>query len=102
EGWLRDGCKAPKVVELLTRHTGVAVPLRTLQRFVQEELAPADDTVRIVDPPPGEILEVDFAELGRLVVDGGRGPKVHALICTPGRSRYTFVWPSLDMDLDTV
>lgn len=43
EGWVAEGCKGPKVVRLLTRKTGVVVPLRTLQRFLAEEL---DEGVR--------------------------------------------------------
>ncbi|MBM4109725.1 MAG: IS21 family transposase, partial [Phycisphaerae bacterium] len=67
EGWLGEGCKGPKVVKLLGRHTGVVVPLRTLQRFITEEFEETErrgETVRIVDPPPGQVLEVDFLELG--------------------------------------
>ena len=64
EGWLEEGCKGPKIVKLVQRHGGVKVPLRTLQRYVTEELAEVDrGTVRVVDGKPGE-LEVDFLLLG--------------------------------------
>ena len=38
EGWLKEGCRGPKLVKLLARHTGVMVPLRTMQRFIAEDL----------------------------------------------------------------
>jgi len=100
EGWLREGCKGPKVVKLLGRHTGVVVPLRTLQRFITEELEETErrgETVRIVDPPPGQVLEVDFLELGVFEERGsGRRRKMHALLCTAGHSRHQFLWPCLE------
>ena len=100
EYWLDEGCKGPKVVRLLARHTGVVVPLRTLQRFIAQELGREGrgrETVRIVDPPPGQELEVDFLELGR-IVERGRGRRVllHALLCTAVYSRHQFVWPCLE------
>ncbi len=99
DGWRREGCKAPKIARLLARHAGVVVPLRTLQRFIAEELAEAPSqrsTVRIADPPPGQVLEVDFALLGSFDdLESGRRRKLHALICTASRSRHTFVWPCL-------
>lgn len=55
EGWLDEKCRGPKIVKLLARHTGVVVPLRTLQRFIAEELGRegrSRQTVRVVDPPP--------------------------------------------------
>ena len=99
EGWLDEGCKAPKIARLLFRYSGVVVPLRTLQRFVAEELGRSPSrasTVRVADPPPGQVLEVDFAELGLFEdLESGRRRKLHALICTAARSRHTFVWPCL-------
>ena len=99
EGWLDEGCKAPKIQRLLTRHSGVVVPQRTLQRFIAEELGRSPSrtsTVRIKDPPPGQVLEVDFAQLGTLQdLDTGRRRTLHALICTASRSRHMFVWPCL-------
>ncbi len=106
EGWLREGCKAPKIVRLLARHSGVVVPVRTLQRFIAEELDRSPSrasTVRVADTPAGQVLEVDFAELG-LFDDlvSGRRRKLHALICTAARSRHTFVWPCLTQTQDDV
>jgi transposase len=99
EGWVDQGCRGPKVRKLIGRHTGVVVPLRTLQRFIAEELGRNGrprDTVRVVDPAACEILEVDFLELGTFPERGtGRTRKMHALLCTAGYSRHQFVWPCL-------
>ena len=92
-------CKAPKVARLLKEQKKAPVPLRTLQRFIAEELgrgAKGRSTVRVVDPPPGQVLEVDFGLLGYFVEMGtGRRRKMHALFCTASRSRHMFVWPCL-------
>lgn len=106
EDWAREGCKGPKLVKLLARHTGVVVPLRTLQRFVREELDGAsrrDDTIRLVPPPPGEVLEVDFLELGWFVERGtGMRCKMHALLCVAPHSGHQFVWPTLSEEQEDV
>lgn len=105
EGWLDKGCRGPKVAKLLGRHTEVVVPLRTLQRFIREELGRdgRGDTVRIADPPAGTELEVDFLELGFFVERGtGRRRKMHALLCTAGYSRHQFVWPCLQQTQEDV
>lgn len=98
EGWLSEGASSPKMVKLLRRHTGVGIPLRTLQRFLVEEVR-ADrrgDTVRVVDGPPGEILEVDFLLLGRFLDrETGKKRKLYALLCLAAYSRHQFVWPCL-------
>ncbi len=98
EGWVKAGCKAPKIIRLLHRHTGVSVPKRTLCRFILEELGDAQraSTVRIVDPPPGQILEIDFMEVGS-VTWGGKPQKLHALVCVAANSRHMFVWPCQTM-----
>ncbi len=96
--WLDAGASGPKVGKLLHRHSGVGVPLRTLQRFIKEELAPGgkDDTVRVVDGAPGEVLEIDFLLLGRFVDrKTGKSRKMYALLCLAPYSRHQFVWPCL-------
>jgi transposase len=93
----KEGCKGPKLVKLLKRKTQVAVPLRTLQRYLAEdlELGQDSDTVRIVDPPPG-VLEIDFLELGEFTeIGSGEVRKMSALLCTAASSRHQFVWPCL-------
>ena len=105
-GWVKDGCKGPKIVRLLARHAGVVVPQRTLQRFVTEDLghnAKQRSTMRLVDPPPGQILEVDFLQLGSFVERGtGRKRTMHALLCLAANSRHQFVWPCLSQTRDDV
>jgi len=99
EGWVKEGCNGPKLVRLLARQTGVVVPLRTLQRFVAEELGRdcrSRETVRVVDPPPGQVVEVDFLKLGSFVERGsGRRLDMYALLCTAAYSRHQFLWPCL-------
>jgi len=105
EGWLGEGCKGPKIAKLVRRHTGVGVPLRTLQRFLAEEIEGPrrGDTVRIVDPPAGECLEVDFLELGFFEQrSSGKRLKMHALLCTAGYSRHQFLWPCLEQTQEEV
>lgn len=97
--WAAAGCKGPKLVKLLKRHTGVTVPLRTLQRFMKEEVRSNGrdrGTVRVADGEPGEILEVDFMKLGEFTERGtGRTRDMSALLCTANFSRHQFVWPCL-------
>lgn len=95
--WVKEGCNGPRVAELLERHTGVVVPRRTLGRFLAEELgaSPVRSTVRIVDPEPGRVLEIDFMEVRAWL--GGKFRKVYALVAIASRSRHLFVWPCLSM-----
>ncbi len=99
-GWVQEGCHGPKLARLVQRTTGVPVPLRTVQRFVAEDLGVTTgqgDTVRVVDPDPG-LLEVDFLELGEFTEIGtGKTRKMYALLCTAGFSRHQFVWPCLGL-----
>lgn len=106
EGWLDEGCHGPKVVRLLGRHTGVVVPLRTLQRFVAEELerdGRRNRTVWVADGPPGQELQVDFFEAGKVTFLGEEAPrKLHGLLCTAVHSRHQFVWPCLTQTREDV
>ena len=97
EGWVRDGCHAPKIVRLLQAHIHVAVPERTLRRYIAEELGDAHSTratVRLVDSPPGQVLEIDFMVLGKVNFDGEEHT-LSALVCVAACSRHMFVWPCL-------
>ncbi len=93
----QDRAGGPKVQRLLARHTGVAVPLRTLQRFIAEELGRGGRgrTVRLAPPPsPGRELEIDFMQAGEFTERGSdRRRMMYALICTAVSSRHQFVWP---------
>lgn len=101
--WVDEGCRAPKIARLLHQHVGVVVPERTLTRFIAEELPQRrpKDTVRLVDPPAGEMLEIDFMEVGTVLL-GGESTKLCALVCVAAFSRHAFVWPCLGMTLDDV
>ena len=105
--WRDEGCKGPKIVKLLKRTTGVSVPLRTLQRFIKDELldAPASgaQTMRIADPDPGQVLEIDFLTFGDFVERGsGKRRTLHGLLCLAPNSRHQFVWPCLSQTFDDV
>jgi transposase len=106
EGWVEDGVPAAKIVDLLGRQTRKSVPVRTLQRFIAEELGCGRSpraTVRIADGEPGSELQVDFTDLGMITdVESGRRRKLQALVCTAVYSRHMFVWPCFDQKLDTV
>lgn len=100
--WVGEGCNGPRIVTLLQRHTGQAVPVRTLRRFLADELGGSRPrvTVRIVDPEPGKALEIDFMEAR--VWLSGKFRKVYALIAVASRSRHMFVWPCLSMTREDV
>lgn len=102
--WAEEGCPGPKLAKLVKRTTGVPVPLRTMQRFLAEDLGLGrdSDTVRIVDPDPG-VLEVDFLQLGEFTEIGtGLKRTLHALLCTAGCSRHQFLWPCPGQTFDDV
>ncbi len=105
-GWFEQGCKSPKVARLLARQTGVVVPRRTLQRFAAEDLglgSAKGSTVRLLEPPPGQILEIDFLKLGSFTERGsGRRLTMWALLCVAANSRHQFVWPCLSQTRDDV
>ncbi len=96
-------CDAPKIRRLLLRQD-VDVPLRTLQRFLNDEASTssAGHTVRLPDPDPG-VLEFDFMELGTFV-DRLTGTEidVSAAVMTAAVSRHQFVWPCLTQTRDDV
>jgi hypothetical protein len=55
-GWLEQQVPLSKVQELLSRHTGVVVPYRTLHRYASRELGFGGRrvTVRVAEGKPGE------------------------------------------------
>jgi len=96
EAWSKE-CDAPKIRKLLRRVHGVSVPLRTLQRFMKEELGArkVTDTMRVADPDPG-VLEFDFMVLGTFVdARTGETVEVSAALMTASVSRHLFLWPCL-------
>jgi transposase len=103
-GWLAEGLRLTKIHRRL-RGQGVTVPYSSLHRFAQAHLgfgAPTV-TVRVADPPPGEVAEIDFGRLG-LWLDPvtGRRRTVYGLLVTLCFSRYAFLWIALRQDLSTV
>lgn len=92
-GWLEKQVPLSKVQELLSRHTGVVVPYRTLHRYAARELGFGGRrvTVRLVDGKPGEELQLDFGAMG-WIYDGGRRRRVWGLVLTAVVSRHMFVW----------
>ena len=95
--WHKLGAAGPKLVKLLRRHTGKAVSLRTLQRFMQAEVAKLegpDTSCYLADCAPGEELQVDYEQLG-VVEDAETQTRrtLHAFVCTAVHSRHTFVYP---------
>lgn len=106
EGWVNEGVRTPKIRELLGRLTRVDVPLRTLQRFITEEVeagGPGDATVRVVDGEPGVEVQVDFTDLGWMEdAQSGKRRKLQALVFTAVYSRHLFVWPCFDQRTPTV
>jgi transposase len=95
KAWVDDDLTGVKIHELLDRG-GVAVPLRTVQRYVLEVCGRgrgAGPTVRIADGEPGDELQVDFGRMGVIVdAETGRRRVVQALIFTACYSRHCFVW----------
>lgn len=92
-GWLEKQVPLSKVQELLSRHTGVVVPYRTLHRYAARELGFGGRrvTVRLVDGKPGEELQLDFGAMG-WIHEGGRRRRVWGLVLTAVVSRHMFVW----------
>lgn len=105
-GWTKAGAPGPKLRKLLLRHTGESVALRTLQRFVAEELGQArkpGTTVHIADCAPGQELQVDFEDLGWVEdAETGKRRKLHAFVCVAAYSRHMFVYPSWNETQATV
>lgn len=92
-GWLDQQVPLSKIQELLTRHTGVVVPYRTLHRYAAKELGFGGRkvTVRLAEGKPGEELQLDFGAVG-WIREGGRRRRVWALVLTAIVSRHMFVW----------
>ena len=95
KAWLDTGLTAVKVQRLLARR-GVAVPVRTVQRYAAQACGagrrPAS-TVRVADGAPGDECQVDFGRMGLVFdSDSGRRRVCHGLIFTACLSRHCFVW----------
>lgn len=97
--WLSDEPGEPalqltKVHELLRRQ-GIDVAYGTLWRYAQKHCGYHDRrrvTVRMADCEPGEVAQVDFGQLGRILdSETGRQRVLHALIVTMVYSRHQYI-----------
>ncbi len=105
KSWVEDDLTGVKIHELLGRR-GIAVPLRTVQRYVAEACGRTKGqgpTVRIADGEPGDELQVDFGRMGTLFDPGtGRNRVLWALLFTACYSRHQFLWLSFRQSTETV
>lgn len=90
--WLIDDhLQLTRIQELLS----VQVPYTTLRRFVRQAglwKAPRS-TVRMAPTPPGEVAEMDFEQLGRLLnPETGKRQMVWGLSIVLIYSRHSFLW----------
>jgi transposase len=90
--WLTDDhLQLTRIQELLS----VQVPYTTLRRFVRQAglwKAPRS-TVRMAPTPPGEVAEMDFEQLGRLLnPETGKRQMVWGLSIVLVYSRHSFLW----------
>jgi transposase len=90
----RRGLRLTKVHQLLARH-GTVVPYSSLHRFVVKHCAFGASgrvTVRIAEPAPGELAEIDFGRLGLVWdPDTERRRTAWALVIVLPCSRHQYV-----------
>jgi hypothetical protein len=102
--WLAEGLRLTKIYRRL-RAQGVDVSYSSLYRFARVacDFGTPTITVRVADPPPGEVAETDFGVLGHwLDRSTGRRRRVYGLLVTLCFSRYAFLAISLRQDLAAV
>lgn len=101
--WLGDDhLQLTRIQELLARD-GIAVSYTTLRRYVRQVglWKQPGTTVRMADWPPGEVAEMDFGELGKLVDQtSGKRQRLWAMVIVLPASRHCFVWPMLQQTLE--
>lgn len=102
--WLAEGLRLTKISRRL-RAAGVAVSYSSLYRFARStcDFGTPTITVRVADPPPGEVAETDFGVLGYWPdPTTERRRRVYGLLVTLCFSRYAFLAISLRQDLPAV
>ena len=102
--WLAEGLRLTKIYRRL-RAAGVPVSYSSLYRFARAtcDFGTPAITVRVADPPPGEVAETDFGVLGHwLDPRTDRRRRVYGLLVTLCCSRYAFLAISLRQDLVAV
>jgi len=105
EAWLRqEHLQLTRIHELLAQQ-GCAVSYTSLRRYVARHgwgKGPAT-TVRMAEPPPGQVAECDFGRLGYLLdPESGRKRLAWALVVVLAYSRHSFVWPLFQQTLAEV
>ena len=105
EQWVRqERLQLTRIHELLGGPERCPVSYTSLRRYVRRQgwSTPAA-TVRLPDPPPGQVAECDFGRLGYLVdPESGRKRLVWALLVVLAYSRHSFVWPLYYQTLEEV
>jgi transposase len=94
-----------KIHLLLKRDCGLEASYDTLRRFAIEELGwrKKAATVRLEDPPAGQVAQIDFGRLGQLFDEVAQRARVlWALIVTLSFSRYQFVWPTFSQTTEAI
>ncbi len=103
EKWIVEDLRLSRMHALLVRSGVSDVTYATLRRYAMQELGwrKKQATVRLVDPPAGQEAQIDFAEMGRVEIDGQKR-RLWILIVTLGSSRYSFIWPTLSQTTHAV
>ena len=104
--WLkRDKLQLTRIHELLAQR-GISVSYSSLRRFCNRRdlrTKRGRSTIRMQDPDPGQVAELDFGNLGKIFCpDAGRQRTVHALVLVMAYSRHMFVWPLFSQRLEDV
>ena len=96
QGLQTDKLQLTRIHELLAQR-GISVSYSSLRRFCDRQGLRAkrnQSTVRMADPDPGQVVELDFGKLGQVFDrDAGRPRTVYALVLVMAYSRHMFVWP---------
>jgi transposase len=102
--WLGEGLRLTKIHRRL-RAQGVRVSYSSLYRFARAacDFGTPAITVRVADPPPGEVAETDFGVMGHWPDPStGQRRRVYGLLVTLCCSRYAFLAITLRQDLVAV
>jgi transposase len=103
--WLQqEHLQLTRVHELLDQQ-GCTISYMSLWRYAHRHgwLKAAGSTVRLPDPPPGQVAECDFGRLGYLWdLESGRRRMVWALLVVLAYSRHSFLWPLFQQTLEEV
>ena len=84
---------------------GCVLSYQSLRRFVLKRnwRKRSKTTVRMEDPPPGEVAEADFGRLGMITDPAtGRRKAVWAMVIVLCHSRHCFLWPMQRQQLEDV